>query len=46
VNAVLANGTFLGRILHPSTWLIPDNLPRPVVRAYDAGGTLLGTFGG
>jgi hypothetical protein len=41
VTATLANGTFLVRIVHPSTWAIPDNYPRGVIRAYDAAGTLL-----
>jgi hypothetical protein len=46
VTANLANGTYLGRIVHASTWQIPDNHPMPVVRAYDAGGNLLATLGG
>lgn len=41
VDAVLANGTYLVRILHPSTWQIPNESPMPVVRAYDAKGALL-----
>jgi hypothetical protein len=41
VTAALANGTFLVRIVHPSTWAIPDNYPRGVIRAYDAAGKLL-----
>ncbi|TWP53396.1 hypothetical protein FKR81_05385 [Lentzea tibetensis] len=43
VDAVLANDTFLARVLYPSTWTIPENMPAAVVRAYDAGGTLLGS---
>jgi hypothetical protein len=44
VTASVANGTFLARILYPSTWGAPaDYLPRNVIRAYDANGTLLGT---
>jgi hypothetical protein len=41
VNAALANGTFLVRMVHPSTWAIPDNYPRGMIRAYDAAGKLL-----
>jgi hypothetical protein len=44
VTAVLANGTFIARILHPSTWRIPDNYSPGVVRAYDSDGTLLATI--
>lgn len=43
VDAALANGTFLARLVHPSTWTIPDG-PRPVlIRAYDAAGNELAT---
>lgn len=41
VDAVVANGTYLARIVHPSDWAIPENRPAPVVRAYDKNGTLL-----
>jgi hypothetical protein len=39
--AVVVNGTFYVRILHPSDWQHPDPQPTVVVRAYDADGTLL-----
>ena len=40
----VASGTFLARIIHPSTWNAPaDYTTRGVIRAYDANGTLLGT---
>jgi hypothetical protein len=40
VEAALANGTYLARILYPSTW---DNSGQDgIVRAYDAAGQLLG----
>lgn len=41
VTATLANGTFLVRMIHPTTWAIPTNYPRGTIRAYDAAGTLL-----
>lgn len=41
--AVLANGTYYLRIVHPRNWLIPDPPEYAVVRAYDADGALLGT---
>jgi hypothetical protein len=41
IDAVLANGTFIGRILKPSTWVVPDP-PQPAqVRAFDANGNEL-----
>ncbi|HEU5474445.1 MAG TPA: hypothetical protein VFV67_27675 [Actinophytocola sp.] len=46
VAAVLANGTFVGRIVHPTDWLIPAGNPSPTLHAYDANGTLLMTAGG
>ena len=45
VDAVLADGFYLARIVHPSDWSIPENHPAPVVRAYDKNGTLLGRVG-
>jgi hypothetical protein len=39
--AVVANGTFYLRIVHPSDWQVPDPLPSGVLRAYDKDGTLL-----
>jgi|GEM_PF-6935838 len=43
VDAVLANGTFVARLVHPSTWAVPDR-PRPVlIRAFDAAGNELAT---
>jgi hypothetical protein len=45
VDAVLANGTFVARIVHPTTWQIPENRPAPIVRAYDANGTLVAEVG-
>jgi hypothetical protein len=44
VTAQLANGTFIARILHPSTWRMPDNYRTPVVRAYASDGGLLATI--
>lgn len=41
VEAQLANGTFLARIVHPADWASPENLPAPLIRAYDKNGTLL-----
>lgn len=41
VDAVLANGTFVARVLHPSTWVIPDEYEQPVVKAFDAKGNQL-----
>jgi hypothetical protein len=43
VDAKIANGTYALRIYYPPSWTIPEGVPDPVVRAYDAGGTLLGT---
>jgi hypothetical protein len=45
VTATLANGTFVARIVHPTTWKIPTTGDSGVVRAYDAAGTLLATSG-
>jgi hypothetical protein len=45
VDAVIANGSFLARIVHPTTWAIPENHAPPVVRAYDKNGTLLAEVG-
>jgi hypothetical protein len=45
VDAVLANGTYLARIVHPTDWTVPENQQQPVVRAYDKNGTLLGEIG-
>jgi hypothetical protein len=45
VDAVIADGTYLARIVHPSDWPIPENHPAPVVHAYDKNGTLLGEIG-
>lgn len=42
--AVVANGTYYLRIVHPSDWLIPDQPMSGVLRAYDAEGTVLATF--
>ncbi|ALG08738.1 hypothetical protein AOZ06_19065 [Kibdelosporangium phytohabitans] len=44
VDAVLANGTFLGRILQPAGWS-PRNSEKVVVRAYDVDGQLVGESG-
>ncbi|HEX6360901.1 hypothetical protein [Actinophytocola sp.] len=41
VDASVANGTFLARVLHPTDWLIPENRRALVLRAYDKNGTLL-----
>jgi hypothetical protein len=43
VDAVIANQTYVARIVHSATWRIPEGLPTSVVRAYDANGTLIGT---
>lgn len=45
VDAVIAEGTYLARIVHPTDWAIPENRPAPTVRAYDKNGTLLGEIG-
>ncbi|GLZ30061.1 hypothetical protein Lesp02_22510 [Lentzea sp. NBRC 105346] len=42
VEAVLANGTFVARILHPTDWS-PTGVPSTVIRAYDHDGRLLKT---
>jgi hypothetical protein len=39
--AVVANGTFYLRIVHPSDWQVPDPLPSGVLHAYDERGTPL-----
>jgi hypothetical protein len=39
--AVVANGTFYLRIVHPSDWKFPDPPPAGVLRAYDEHGTVL-----
>jgi hypothetical protein len=41
VTAQLANGTFVARIVRPTTWKITDRMPMGIVRAYDANGTLI-----
>ncbi|MDX8146845.1 hypothetical protein SK854_32355 [Lentzea sp. BCCO 10_0061] len=43
VDAKIANGTYALRMYYSQSWVIPQGVPDPVVRAYDAGGTLLGT---
>jgi hypothetical protein len=43
VDAKIANGTYAARLYYPPFWVIPRNDKGPVVRAYDAAGTLLGT---
>lgn len=45
VDAVLGGDTYLARIVRPSDWVIPENRPAVVVRAYDKNGTLLGEIG-
>ena len=42
VEGVIANGTYIACIVHPSTWQIPENRSAPRVLAYDKNGTLLG----
>jgi hypothetical protein len=44
VDAALANGTFLVRVLYPATWQLPENYRAGIVRAYDADGKLLGEY--
>ncbi|WP_436497808.1 hypothetical protein [Actinokineospora sp. HUAS TT18] len=41
VDAVIANGTFIARIVRPTTWAIPEDTPPGVVRAYGANNDLL-----
>lgn len=41
-DAVLANGTFVARLLRPTTWQAPDTGPVGIVRAFDADGVQLG----
>jgi hypothetical protein len=41
VEATLADGAYLARIVHPTDWVIPETPPAPIVRAYDKNGTLL-----
>jgi len=45
VDAKLADGVYLARIVHPTDWVIPENLRPPVVSAYDKNGTLLAEIG-
>jgi hypothetical protein len=45
VEAVLGGDAYLARIVHPTDWVIPENQPSVVVRAYDKNGTLLGEVG-
>lgn len=42
VDAVIANGTFIARIIQSATWKIPANATPGIVRAYDANGKLIG----
>jgi hypothetical protein len=42
VDAVLANGTYIARIVHSDTWKIPADTALGTVQAYDANGTLIG----
>jgi hypothetical protein len=42
VDAALAYGTFLVRVLYPLTWEAPESYGGGIVRAYDADGKLLG----
>jgi hypothetical protein len=45
VEARLADGVYLARIVHPTDWVIPENQRPPVVRAYDKNETLLAEIG-
>lgn len=45
VDAVRGGDAYLARIVHPADWVIPENQPSVVVRAYDKNGTLLGQVG-
>jgi hypothetical protein len=42
VDAVVANGTFYARIIHPATWKSPEVAIAGLARAYDANGRFLG----
>lgn len=46
VDAAIANNTYVARIVHPTTWSIPEGIELPEVKAYDAAGALLGTNNG
>jgi hypothetical protein len=46
VEATIANGTFVARIVHASDYQIPEDRGFGDVRAYDAGGNLLETISG
>lgn len=43
-DAVLANGTYLVRVAHPTTWEIPDPPRLGVLRAFDAAGAFIGSL--
>ena len=45
VEATLAGGAYLARIVHPTDWVIPETPPAPIVRAYDKDGTPLAEIG-
>jgi len=45
VDGVIANGTYIARIVRPTDWVIPDHRDPPVVRAYDKDGKLIGEAG-
>jgi hypothetical protein len=44
VEATIANGTFVARVIHASDYRIPEDRGLADVRAYDAEGNLLGTL--
>jgi hypothetical protein len=44
VDAVLANGTFIARLVHPSTWTIPNGRRPVLIRAYDDAGNELASI--
>lgn len=46
VDASIAGGTFVVRVLRPVDWVVTESGPPPVARAYDANGKLLAEVGG
>ncbi|MBB5960346.1 hypothetical protein FHS29_006969 [Saccharothrix tamanrassetensis] len=43
VEATVANGTYVARIVHPTTWAIPEDDTMGEIRAYDSVGRQLGS---
>lgn len=45
VEANVRNGTFIGRLVYPTNWAVPEGPTRPEVHAYDALGRELPATG-